>query len=101
MLYTFRDGILHTLVVTRGYLSYCYLSIISNQSVHDALTSDCNKAFFSTQLLLTGYFLFFMYPKKMALLKNPSTSAVSEILRPGCLAPKTIQSHLNLLSSQF
>ncbi len=26
----FRDGILHTLVVTSGYLSYCYLSIISN-----------------------------------------------------------------------
>ncbi len=28
----FRDGILHTLVVTSGYLSYCCLSIISNQS---------------------------------------------------------------------
>ncbi len=26
----FRDGILHTLVVTSGYLSYCCLSIISN-----------------------------------------------------------------------
>ncbi len=28
----FRDGILHILVVTSGYLSYCCLSIISNQS---------------------------------------------------------------------
>ncbi len=52
----FRDGILHTLV---GYLSYCCLSIISNQSAHSPLTSDINKAFSSTQLLLTGYFLFF------------------------------------------
>ncbi len=55
----FRDGILHTLVVTSGYLSNCCLSIISNQSAHSPLTSDINKAFSSTQLLLTGYFLFF------------------------------------------
>ncbi len=55
----FRDGILHTLVVTSDYLSYCCLSIISNQSAHSPLTSDINKAFSSTQLLLTGYFLYF------------------------------------------
>ncbi len=55
----FRDGILHILVVTSGYLSHCCLSIISNQSVHSPLTSDINKAFSSTQLPLTGYFLFF------------------------------------------
>ncbi len=54
----FRDGILHTLVVTSGYLSYCCLSIISNQSAHSPLTSDINKAFSSTQLPLTGYFSF-------------------------------------------
>ncbi len=54
----FRDGFLHTLVVTSGYLRYCCLSIISNQSVHSPLTSDI-KAFSSTQLTLTGYFLFF------------------------------------------
>ncbi len=35
------------------------LSIISNQSDHSPLTSDINKAFSSTQLPLTGYFLFF------------------------------------------
>ncbi len=56
---TFRDRILHTLVVTSGYLSYCCLSIISNQSVHSPLSSDINKTFSSTQLPLTGYFLFF------------------------------------------
>ncbi len=55
----FRDGILHTLVVTSGDLSYCCLSIISNQSAHSPLTSDINKAFSSTQLPLTGYLLFF------------------------------------------
>ncbi len=55
----FRDGILHNLVVMSGYLSYCCLSIISNQSVHSPLTSDINKAFWSSQLPLTGYFLFF------------------------------------------
>ncbi len=55
----FRDVILHTLVVTSVYLSYCCLSIISNQSVNSPLISDINKAFSSTQLPLTGYFLFF------------------------------------------
>ncbi len=35
----FRDSILHTLVITSGYLSYCCLSIISNQSAHSPLTS--------------------------------------------------------------
>ncbi len=55
----FRDGILHTLFATSGYLSYCCLSIISNQSAHSPLTSDINKAFSSTQLPLTGYFQFF------------------------------------------
>ncbi len=55
----FRDGILHTLVVTSVFLIYCCLSIISNQSVHSPLTSDINKAFSSTQLPLAGYFLFF------------------------------------------
>ncbi len=35
----FRDGILYTLVVTSGYLSYCCLSIIFNQSAHSPQTS--------------------------------------------------------------
>ncbi len=41
----FRDGILQILVVTSGYLSYCCLSIISNQSVHSPLTSDITRHF--------------------------------------------------------
>ncbi len=52
----FRDGILHTLVVTSGYLSDCCLFIISNQSAHSPLTSTRH---FRPQLPLTGYFLFF------------------------------------------
>ncbi len=36
----FRDGILHTLVVMSGYLSYYCLSIISNQA------PNIDKAFF-------------------------------------------------------
>ncbi len=55
----FRDGVLHTLVVTSGDLSYCCLSIISNQSAHSPLIYDINKALSSTQLPLTAYFLFF------------------------------------------
>ncbi len=53
----FRDGILHTLVVASGYLSYCCHPIISNLSDHSPLTST--RHFQSTQLPLTGYFLFF------------------------------------------
>ncbi len=55
----FREGFLHMLVVMSVYLSYCCLSIISNQSAHSLLTSDISKAFLSTQMPLTGYFLFF------------------------------------------
>ncbi len=55
----FRDCILHILVVTIGYLSYCCLSILSNQSAHSPLTSDINKAFSSSQLPLTGLFSLF------------------------------------------
>ncbi len=38
---------------------YRCLSMISNQSAHSPLTSDINKAFLSTQLPLTGNFLFY------------------------------------------
>ncbi len=69
----FRDGILYTLVVTRGYLSYCCLSIISNQSAYSPLTSDINKAFSSTQLLQT---------LEMAVRENPSWSAVFDSDQP-------------------
>ncbi len=70
----FRDGILHTLVVVSGYLSYCSLSIISNQSAHSPLTSDINKAF---------------------------SKAVLEILRPVRLAPTNIPRSKSLKSPFF
>ncbi len=98
--------ILYTLVVTSGYLSYCCLSIISNQSAHSPLNSDINKVFSSTQLTLTGYFLFFRsfsVNLEMVVCENPSRSAVFEILRPVRLhqQPFHVQSHLNPLSSPF
>ncbi len=54
----FRDGILHTLVVTSDYLSYCCLSIISKQSAHSHLTSDINKVFSSTHCRSLDIFSF-------------------------------------------
>ncbi len=98
-----RDGILHTLVVTSGYLSYCFLFIISNQSAHSPLTSDINNAFSSTQLPLTGYFLFFRpfsVNSRDSCRENPSRSAVFEILRPARLA-LTIIPHSKCLKSPF
>ncbi len=59
----FRDGIQQTLVVTSGYLSYCCLCIISNQSAHSPLISDINKAFSSIKLPLTRYFSFSVNPR--------------------------------------
>ncbi len=41
---TFRDALLHTLVVMSGYSSYCCLSTSSNQSGHSPLTYGINKA---------------------------------------------------------
>ncbi len=53
----FRDGILHILVVTSGYLSYCCLSIISNQSAHSPLTST--RHFCPHNCCSLDYFLYF------------------------------------------
>ncbi len=55
----FRDALLHTSVVTSGYLRYCCFLINSNKSGHSPLTSGINKAFSPTELPLTGYFVFF------------------------------------------
>src|SRR4029434_274172 len=86
----FRDALLHTLVVTSGYLSYCCLSIILNQSGYSPLTSGINKAFSPREVPLTGYFLGpFSVTLEMMLCENPSISAVCEILRPARLAPTT------------
>lgn len=50
------DAILQALLVTSGYVSYCCLSMVSNQSAQFSLTPDIN-TFFCTQLPLAGYFL--------------------------------------------
>ena len=60
----------------------------------DALlhTSGINKAISPSEVPLTGYFLFFRpfsVSLEMVVRENPSRSAVSEILRPACLAPTT------------
>ncbi len=104
MCLAFRDGILHSLAVTGGYLSYCCFSIISNQSIHSHLTSEINKAFSSTQLPLTGYFFFFgpfSVNPRMVVHGNPSRSAVLEILRPARMAPTTIPRSKSLKSPFF
>ncbi len=102
----FRDGILHALVVTSGYLSYCCLSIISNQSTHTPLTSDINKAFASTQLPLTGYFLFFgpfsLNPRWLCVKIPVDQQFLKYSDQPVlCQQPFHVQSHLNPLSSPF
>ncbi len=94
--------ILQILFVMSGYLSYCCLSIISNQSVHSPLTSDINKAFSSTQLPLTGYFLLFRpfsVTLEMVVCENPSRSAVCEILRSVRLHQQPF--HVQSLKSPF
>ncbi len=102
----FRDGILHTLVVMSGYLSYCCLSIISNQSVHSPLTSDINKSFSSTQLSLTGYFLFFgpfsVNPRDGCVWKYQYISSFwNTQTSPSDTNNHSTFSHLNPLSSPF
>ncbi len=84
----FRDGILHTLVVTSVYLSYCCLSIISNQSVHSPLTSDINKTFSSTQLLVK--MIYWKIPVYQQCLKYSDQSVWHQ-------QPFHVQSHLNPL----
>ncbi len=79
----FRDGFLHTLVVTSGYLSYYCRSIIFNQSAHSTLTSDINKAFTSLKIPVDQQFLKYSD-------------------QPVCHQQTFhVQSHLNPLSSQF
>ncbi len=99
----FRDGVLRTFVVTSGYMSYCCLSIISNQSAHSPLTSDINKAFSSTQLPLTGYFLFFRiilckHLRGLCVKIQVDQQFLKYSVQPVChQQPFHVQSHLNPL----
>lgn len=54
-----RNALLHTYVVTNGYLRYCCFAISSEQSGYSALTFLINKTFSPRKLPLTGYFLVF------------------------------------------
>lgn len=65
------------------------LPFSSKQPGHCPVTSGINEAFSSGELQCTGYFLFFVN-LTMALWKNPSRSALSELFRPACLAPITM-----------
>ena len=76
----FWDAFLLTTIVHSGYLDYCSLSVSSKQSGHSLLTSLINKIFPSAELLLTV--CFFVHHSE-----NPWRSAVTEILKPACLAP--------------
>lgn len=53
----FREALLHDLIVTSGYLSYCCLPITCRQSGHFPLSSNINKAFSPRELLLTSQIL--------------------------------------------
>lgn len=66
------DAILQALVITSGYVSYCCLSMVSNQSDQVSLTPDIN-TFFCTQLPLTGYFLLL----RTDFCKNPGGACAS------------------------
>ena len=100
-----RDALLHTTVVTCGYLRYCHLPVSFDQSGPSPLTSLINNTFLPTELLLTGCFLFFAPFSANCLetvvCENPRRSAVSEILKPPCLAPtiiprsKSLRSHFS------
>ncbi len=100
----FRDCILHTLVVTSGYLSYCCLSIISNQSAHSPMTSDINKAFSSTT---AAHWIFSLFrsilckPKRWSCMKIPVEQLFLKYADQSVWhqQPFHVQSHLNPLNS--
>lgn len=73
---------------------YCCLRISLKQSGRSSLTFDVNEEFSQRELPLARYFLFFrpfsVIPRGGCEGKNPSMSAVSELLRPACLAPTTM-----------
>ena len=57
----FRDALLHTTVITSGYLRYCHLPVSFDQP-GPPLTSLINKAFLPpAELPLAGYFFGFSH----------------------------------------
>ena len=56
--HSMKDTPLHSLSVTSGYLTYCYLSYSLNQSGHSSLTSAIKETILARKLLFTGCFVF-------------------------------------------
>ena len=76
----FRDALLHTTVVMRGYSRWCHLPVSIDQSSPSPLISLINKAFLPAELLVTGCFFVFTHHSvktlETAVHQNPSGSAV-------------------------
>ena len=100
----FRDALLHTTVVMCGYLRYCHLPVSFDQSGSSPspLTSLINNTFLPAEPLLTGCFTHHsLQTLETVVLENPRRSAVSEILKPPCLAPTIIPRSKSLRSHFF
>ncbi len=97
----FRDGLLHTLVVTSDYFILFSLSIIFNQSAHSPQTSTRHyRPHYCRSLDIFSFSDHSLSQPEMVVRENPSRSAVFEILRPARLAPTTIP-HSKSLKSPF
>ena len=98
-----RAALLHTTVVMCAYLHYCHLPVTFDQSGPSPLTSFTTNAFLPAELLLTGCFFLHhsLQTLETVVHENPRRSAVSEILKPPCLAPtiipwsKSLRSHVS------
>ena len=78
----FRDPLLQTTVVMRGYLCYCPPSCQLRPAGPSPLTSLINNSFLPGEMLLTACFFTLETVRE-----NPRRSAVSEILNLPFLAP--------------
>lgn len=99
----FRNDVLHSLVVTSVFLSYCRLSTISNQSAPFPLTSHINRPLSTKQPLLTEHFVLFKpFPvNHKDVCENPSRPRVSDIFRQARLGATTMLCSKSLKSPLF
>ena len=96
----FKDALLHSTVIMRGYLTYNAVGL--KQSDHSPLTSLINKVFSLRELPLTGYLLFFApFSVNCACMKIPGDQQrkLIRVLKLPHLAsiiiarPRSIRSH--------
>ena len=98
----FRDTLLHTTVVMCGYLHYWHLPVSFDQSFPSPLTSfmTVTRVFAHRTAAHWLFLVFYAILCKLCVNIPLSRSAVSEILKPFCLAPtiipmsKSFRSHL-------